>query len=110
VSWLFEELWRVFGPGLNHVDKFEFFGRLRSAVNRYHADVDGAATERDAAGAVLHEAYAILDDMALGQFAGAVVTSNNAIHDDAIPAAERERFVTTDEIEEFVDHPGESGE
>lgn len=107
VSWMFNELWwQVFQPHVDFVDKFEFFGRLGTAVNRYHASIDGEGTARDAVGAVLHEAYAILDDMEAGQFAGPAVTSGNAIHDDAISEAERMSYVTTEELEGLHEEPG----
>lgn len=108
VSWLFEQLWRVFRPVLDHVDKFEFFGRLGNSLTRYHATTSGTGTERDAVGAVVHEAYAILDDIASGSFAGPAVTSGYGIHDDAIPQAERPPYVSVEEANRWLENPGDA--
>lgn len=59
-------------------------------------------------GAVLHEACTILDEIAGGDFAGPVVTSGYAIHDDAIPEAERTQYVSVEEADRWLDEPDEA--
>lgn len=92
----------LFRPLLDHVSKFEFFGRLANAASRYQAQVQGNETERDVLGVVLHEAYSIMDELSAGTFAGPVITSGGAVFDDAVPDAGRPRYITVEEADGWL--------
>lgn len=105
LSWLFEQLWDGFRPLFDGATKIEFFGRLANAANRYLArtpDTDA----KELLAAVLHEAYAIADDLADGSFTYLVVASGNMIYDDLIDEAEREGYMTPEESRRWLNERG----
>lgn len=59
LSWLFEQLRDLFNPYVDFVNKFEFYGRLADAANRFIAK-NGDESKRDILRAVLHEADSML--------------------------------------------------
>lgn len=81
--------------------KVEFFGRLANAALRYEA----TRREQDALGgllsAVLHEAFAIAEEMEEGTFRSLSVATGNEILDDYIDQAERNGFVGIEETRRF---------
>ncbi|MGH8827735.1 MAG: hypothetical protein ACRDVZ_09120 [Jiangellaceae bacterium] len=97
LSWLFSELWTAFQPVLDYASKIEFFGRLANAADRYQAKAVDGENVRDLLGAVLHEAYAIADELEEGSFGYLVVAPAGAVYDDFIDEAEREGYMTVEE-------------
>lgn len=101
VSWLFGELKHAFRAIIDSCTKFEFFGRLANAAVRYQSLCDGVEVRRDLLLAVLHEAFAMLDEMDKGEFAFLGVTVGNAIADDRIQRKAARGFDTVAETKKF---------
>lgn len=106
LSWLFEQLWTVFRPEMDHRSKFEFFGRLANAAIRYQDKAGDGATERDLLGAVVHEAHEILTALEADDFEGPVITSGNAVFDDAVSDDHRPHYVTVEEADSWLTDEG----
>ncbi|MCF8530930.1 MAG: hypothetical protein K9G12_06875 [Candidatus Nanopelagicales bacterium] len=97
LSWLIVQMWESFKPFMNGTTKIEFFGRLANAANR---QIAGSETGEDASEllhAVLHEGFAIADELEDGSFQYLVVAVGNNIYDDLIDEAERQGYLTVDE-------------
>jgi hypothetical protein len=62
LTWLFYELRDAFGDLLDHLTKIEFYGRLANAALRYQSRCSGPEVRKDLLLAVLHEAFAMLDE------------------------------------------------
>lgn len=103
LSWLFESLRDIFKPVLNGQNKIEFYGRLANAANRYISRHTGEQELRDILGAVLHEAFAMADEMAETGFASFAIAFGNEIIDDHIDEAERSGFIDTSETRRFLE-------
>ncbi len=106
LSWMFERLRDAFyaESRLDGCSKIEFFGRLANAANR-------CLNRRPEAGAallcaaVLHEAYAIYDEMEEGSFECLAVAVGNEIADDYVDEAVRSGFLSVeDTMAFFADH------
>jgi len=89
LSWLFEQLWEGFRPLLDHVTKFEFFGRLGNAANRYHETAGPDASVRGLLNAVLAKAWSIAAEIASDAFEALPVAPDRAIAEDFIPPEDR---------------------
>jgi hypothetical protein len=95
LSWLLAKIWGdfrpIFGP-----HKEEFFGRLGNAANRYSLS-NRQETPRDLLGAVLHEAWVMIEEVEDENFQVMPVARGNEIADDLIEDAERRGYMTTEE-------------
>jgi hypothetical protein len=107
LSWLFELLRDAFYAE-NRVDgcsKIEFFGRLANAASRCiaqgHAE-DAATLCR----AVLHEAFAIYEEMESGRFGSLGVAVAGEILDDSAADAERTGYVSIESTLKFFKEQG----
>ena len=101
LSWLFSELQDIFAQLYDSVSKLEFFGRLANTALRYQRISKNDENQRDLLFAVLHEAFAILDEMESGLFEYFLVTPGNEIVDDFIEQVERSGFISVEETKRF---------
>ena len=91
LSWLFEEMRNTFAPFLDGCNKIEFYGRLANMANRYQQRLKGKEErEKDLLLAVLHDAFAMLEEMEEGNFQFLMVATGNTIFDDLIERPESE--------------------
>ncbi len=82
-SRLFFNIRDAFKDRVNHVIKKDFYGRLANVANRYL----NASTKTSAhllCAAVLHEAWAIYDEMERGEFCYSPIAFGGSIFDDSI--------------------------
>ena len=102
LSWLFEEMRDMFASFLDGCNKIEFYGRLANMANRYKKRLKGKKeNEKDLLLAVLHETFAILEEMEEGNFQFLMVAVGNTIFDDIIERAESEGYLGVDETQKF---------
>jgi hypothetical protein len=84
--------------------KIEFFGRLANAALRYQSRLAGSSEKsKDLLQAVLHEAFAMLDEMEEGSFKFLPLASGNTIWDDLIERGEASGYLGTKETQHFFD-------
>lgn len=102
LSWLFEQLRDAFyaEERLDGGSKIEFFGRLANAANRC-IQRSAPLTEHSLYAAVLHEAYAIYEEMEDGDFQSFSVAVGNEIVDDYVDEALRTGYIGTDATSAF---------
>jgi hypothetical protein len=102
LSWLFEELRDAFyaEQRLDGCSKIEFFGRLANAANRCIKKA-GDPSSNNLCAAVLHEAFAIYDEMEAGEFKCLAIALGNEIVDDHIDEALRTGYIGTESTLEF---------
>ncbi len=100
LSTLFEALRDAFSSRLNSQTKVEFFGRLANAANRCLGK-DGSSSANKLCAAVLHEAFAIYDEMEEHTFQSFPVAIGNEIIDDYVDDALREGFIGTENTRKF---------
>ena len=88
ISWLFEALRDAFyaEARLDSCSKIEFFGRLANAGNRFLRR-SSLPTAHQLCAAVLHEAYAIYEEMEDGAFQCLPLAFGNDIVDDNVDEA-----------------------
>jgi hypothetical protein len=86
--------------------KIEFFGRLANAALRYQSRCGGAEVRKELLLAVLHEAYAMLEELEEGTFQCLAVASGNEIADDFIEREEKRGFLGVDETKRFFAERG----
>lgn len=106
LSWLFEQLRDIFME-INDYGflKEEIFGRLGNTANRFLSkNPDSYAGPLLAA--VMHEAFAIAEEIQDGEFEALMVTSGNQIFDDLISESEKTGFLTIEETEAFFREKG----
>lgn len=111
LSWVFECLRDAFyaEKRVDGASKFEFFGRLANAANRYLQRSDNP-TARCLCAAVLHEAFAIYEEMETGEFRYFAVAIGNEIVDDYVDEALRTGFIgIEDTLDFFMSHGVEVG-
>jgi len=106
VSWLFEQLRDL----INRIDgygfwKEEFFGRITNVANRFLANVE-VDEPIQLLLAILHESYAILEEMQDGEFQVLSIAVGNQIADDLISSSESRGFLTIEETQEFFSSRG----
>ncbi|MCI0564353.1 MAG: hypothetical protein MN733_38260 [Nitrososphaera sp.] len=106
LSWLFVQLRDIFSGLYDSASKVEFFGRLANAALRYQSKCKGTENSHDLLFAVLHEAYAMFDEMEEGKFEYLLLAPGNAIADDFIERAESRGFVGIEETEKFFAERG----
>jgi len=106
VSWLFEKLAHIFADQENYSAwKEEFFGRLGKMANRVIL-YDKKANVTDIQIAILHEAYAIYEEIQSDTHHYLLITSGNTIYDDLIPRALKSGFASLQEAEIFFKSKG----
>ena len=107
LSWLFYELRDAFYDQdlLDHMTKIEFFGRLANAALRCQAHCGDEQT-RDELLAVLHEAFAMLDEFEEGTFECLAAAPGNAIADDFVDREEKRGFIGIEETKKFFAERG----
>jgi hypothetical protein len=104
VSWLFAELRDAFAPLLDGCNKVEFYGRLANMPSRYKESLNGAPEQaRDLLLAVLHEAFAMLEEMGEDRFEFLLVSNGNTILDDLIEKAERSGYLGVEATRRFFE-------
>lgn len=101
LSWLFYQLQDIFSQLYDNASKLEFFGRLANTALRYQRMSKDNENQRDLLLAVLHEAFAILDEMESGTFEYFLVSPGNEIVDDFIEQSERLGFISVEETRRF---------
>lgn len=107
LSWLFVALRDAFyaESRLDGCSKIEFFGRLANAANRY-LKRSSSPTPHQLCAAVLHEAFAIYDEMEERTFECLPVAFGNEISDDYVDEAIRTGYVGTEESMAFFKSRG----
>lgn len=106
LSWLFEQLRDIFIEiGDYGVFKEEIFGRLGNTANRFLSKNPEANTVETLL-AVMHEAFAITEEIQDGEFAALMVTSGNQILDDLISQSEKGGFLTVEETRAYFKGKG----
>ena len=101
LSWLFSQLRDIFSGLYNSESKLEFFGRLANTALRYQSISKDDENQRDLLFAVLHEAFAILDEMESGMFEYFLVSPGNEIVDDFIEQSQRRGFTSVERTRKF---------
>lgn len=107
LSWLFEALRDAFyaEDRLDSLSKIEFFGRLANAADRcIREDPDVSAHEVCAA--VLHESFAIYDEMENGAFRCFALAVDNEIVDDYVDDSLRTGFTCLENTRKFFSSRG----
>ena len=106
LSWLFEQVRDIFMEIDNYgYLKEEIFGRLGNTANRFlskNSDVN----VRETLLSVMHEAFAIFEEIQDGEFKTLMVTSGNQIFDDLISESEKGGFLTVEETEAYFKDKG----
>ena len=106
LSWLFEQLRNVFME-INDYGFFqeEIFGRLGNTANSLLSkNLNAEAPEL--LFAVMHEAFAIVEEIQDGEFAALMVSSGNQILDDLITESEKAGFLTIEETRAYFKNKG----
>ena len=101
LSWLFSQLQNIFLGLYDSAAELEFFGRLANTALRYQSISKDDENQRDLLFAVLHEAFAIMDEMESGTFEYFLVTPGNEIVDDFIEQVQRSGFVSVEGTKKF---------
>jgi hypothetical protein len=106
LSWLFEQIRDVFMDNEEYgLFKEEIFGRLGNTSNRFISKNPDAST-RETLLAVMHEAFAIAEELQDGEFATLMVVSGNQILDDLISESEKGGFLTVEETKAYLKGKG----
>jgi hypothetical protein len=106
LSWLFEQVRNVFMEMDDYgFLKEEIFGRLGNTANRFLSK-NSNANAPELLLAVMHEAFAIAEEIQDGEFAALMVTSGNQILDDLISESERGGFLTVEETKAYFKDKG----
>ena len=106
LSWLVRALWTACRPILDHETKIEFFGRLGNAAHRYQRRAGDNESARDLLGAVLHEAYVIVDDVESGRFQTLLVAPPSVVYDDFLPESAHDDALSDGELEQWFANGG----
>ena len=106
LSWLFEQIRNIF----IEIDDYgflkeEIFGRLGNTADRFLTK-NPEAGAGEALLAVVHEAFAIAEEIQDGEFATLMVTSGNQILDDLISDSEKGGFLTVEETRAYFKAKG----
>lgn len=106
LSWLLYQLRDIFSGLYDNTSKLEFFGRLANAAWRYQSISKDNENQRDLLFAVLHEAFAILDEMEKDIFEYFLVSPGYEIVDDFIEQPQRRGFISVEETNRFFADKG----
>jgi hypothetical protein len=106
LSWLFEQIRNIYIEIEDYgLLKEEIFGRLGNTANRFLAknpDADICETLL----AVIHEAFAVAEEIRDGEFATLLVATGNQVLDDLISESENTGFLTIEETQKFFKDKG----
>jgi len=102
LSWLFCQLQDIFLELYDRTLELEFFSRLANTALRYQRMSKDDENQRDLLFAVLHEAFAILEEMEEGNFEYFLVSPGNEIVDDFIEQTQRRGFINIEETNRFL--------
>jgi hypothetical protein len=96
LSWLFEKVRDIF----NQLEYFgawkeELFGRLGNMADRAKEKISPLSCQSLLL-AVLHECFAIAEEMETGEFRHLMVTSGNVIFDDLLEEVDRDGYLGTE--------------
>jgi len=106
LSWLFEQIRNIFMENEDYgVLKEEIFGRLGNTVNRFLSKNPGANIHETLL-AVMHEAFAIAEEIRDGEFATLLVTTGNQILDDLISESEKTGFLSVEATQKYFKDKG----
>jgi hypothetical protein len=106
LSWLFEQIRNIFMEIEDYgVLKEEIFGRLGNTVNRFLSKNPGANIHETLL-AVMHEAFAIAEEIRDGEFATLLVTTGNQILDDLISESEKTGFLSVEATQKYFKDKG----
>lgn len=106
LSWLFEQIRDVFMENHEYgLLKEEIFGRLGNTANRFLSKNPGANIFETLL-AVMHEAFAIAEEIRDGEFAILLVTTGNQILDDLISESEKTGFLSVEETQKYFKDKG----
>jgi hypothetical protein len=102
LSWLFENARDAFvsleGYGFW---KEELFGRLGNAANRYIGKQPSPTVQKLLL-AVVHEAFAVVEEMQIGEFRALSISINNDIYDDLFREIESEGLAEKSEVDAYI--------
>ena len=106
LSWLFEQVRNIF----MEIDDYgflkeEIFGRHGNTANRFLSR-NPDANARETLLAVMHEAFAVAEEIQDGEFVTLMVTSGNQILDDLISESEKGGFLTVEETRAYFKDKG----
>ncbi|HPC38121.1 MAG TPA: hypothetical protein PLF21_02290 [Exilispira sp.] len=108
LSWLFEKIRDAFyaEDRIDYLIKDDFFGRLANAANRC-IENNSELTAHILYAAVLHEAFAIYDDMENKKFLILPIAPDSAIFDDFVDDQSRENgYVSNEKTIDFFKKKG----
>ena len=107
LSWLFEALRDAFYAEsmIDSCTKIEFFCRLANAANRFLGK-NAHVTAHTLCAAVLHEAFAIYEEILAGEFQYLAVAWGNEIADDYIDESLKTGFIGIDDTIAFFKSHG----
>ena len=105
LSWLIYQLRDIFADHYDSQSKIEFFGRLANAALRYQSQ-NTTPQLTELLGAVIHEAFAMADEMEEGRFQSFAIAFGNEIVDDYVDEAERRGYVGIEETMRFFSEKG----
>ena len=107
LSWLFEALRDAFNVQslLDSCSKIKFFGRLANAANRFLFK-NTQVTAQTLCGAVLHEAFAIHEELMDGEFEFLEIAVGNEFADDYIDECIKTGFIGIHKTIEFFKSHG----
>lgn len=101
LSWLFYQLQGIFAQLYDSTAELEFFGRLANAAWRYQSISKDDENQRDLLFAVLHEAFAVLDEIEEDNFEYFLVSPGYEIVDDFTEQFQRRGFISVEETKKF---------
>lgn len=108
LSWLFNQLRKIFSQvdGYGSIWKEEFFGRLGNVASKYQSKVKSASLSQ-ILGAVLHEAYAMAEEIFdHGEILTIPIAYGNQILDDIIGVTDLSAYLSQEETNEFLKEIG----
>jgi hypothetical protein len=104
LSWAFLKLRDVFMRVLDGTSKFEFYGRLANAANRYlETTTQRDSSTVDLVAAVLYEAFVMLKEMEDRDFNYLGFTTGNTICDDLIERGDKSGYIGPEATRRFLD-------
>lgn len=102
LSWFFDSLRDIFYAErlLNHISKIEFFGRLANSAIRY-LEQNSKSNAHDLCASVVHEGFAIYEEIKAGNFGSLSIALGNEIVDDDVDESTRNGFVSIEKTYAF---------
>jgi hypothetical protein len=100
LSWLFNQLKKIFHHLIDGTTKIEFYGRLANAAIFYLSK--GGKDCKELLFSVLHEAYAMLEEMEEGDFKYLPIAIGNEIYKE-IEEGEKSGYIGVEETKKFFE-------